>query len=125
MQNGTALGIGRTENQACNTRLADRTGAHGTGFERNAQPKAIEPVIATFGGTRAQGEDLGMGCWIATPDRLVMGARHNPVGGGIIQHGPDRNLVFGGGGAGFVQRERHKARFAVPDAARGKVVIGR
>ena len=70
----TSLGIGSTVDQPRDTRMDDRAGAHGAGFQRHVQRTAGQAVVAQMQSGSAERANFGMSGRIVAAYRRIRAA---------------------------------------------------
>lgn len=93
MDDRTALGIARREDDSANSRNADRASTHGTGFQRHIKLQPRQSVVSA--GLRGLPDrlDFSMGRGIVPADGTIVSLSDKCSGHGIDYDGPDRNLA--------------------------------
>lgn len=97
VQDPTAFGIIRRENEFADPRQADRAGAHHARLERHIKVQARQTIIAKFPSRCANGLNFGMGRWVMIADRLIMAFGDNLACFGVNNHRTDRHFAEVGG----------------------------
>lgn len=110
---GTALGIIGGPDDTAYPGMADRPGAHGTGFKRDIKGQSRQPIVAhdLTGGT--QSHDLGMGGGIVAGDGLIGPFGDHGSGGFVDDDAADWGLVCIRRGLRQIQRHAHEPRIMV------------
>ena len=85
-----SLGIIRSIDHACYSRVDHRPSAHAARFDGDVKSCASEPVIVYNARDFAKNNNFRVGCGVAIADGTVAGARDNFSG--QYQHSSDRNL---------------------------------
>ena len=75
--NSARFRIIRAENQPSNARVHQRTGAHRTRFNCSKQVRASQTMVAYGRSGFSEGDDFGMGGWIAVKNVAVEAASDN------------------------------------------------
>ena len=97
VQDPTALGIIRRENEFADPRQTDRAGAHHAGLERHIEVQTRQAIIAKLPSRCADGLDFSMGRWVMIVDRLIVAFGDNLARFGINNHRTDRHFAEVGG----------------------------
>ncbi|MEY4250825.1 MAG: hypothetical protein RJA87_2458 [Pseudomonadota bacterium] len=74
VNDGTALWVFGTKDQASDAGMADGTRTHGAGLERHNQRQTGQSIVSDLVRGCAEGEDLGVGGGIVKADGLVPSA---------------------------------------------------
>jgi len=103
---GACLGIADAEDDAVDTDVGERTGAHGAGFLGDVKGGAVESPGFEQGLRLGYGEHLGMGCGVLA--RLDFVGALGEDFAILDEDGPDGDFVAGTGFAGQLERTLHE-----------------
>ena len=96
---GAALGVIRSVDEAWDTGLNDRAGAHAAGLNGDVERRVREAIVAEEAGGFTKHDDFGVGGRIVVADGAIAGTRENLSV--VNQDGSDGHFASEGRGAGF------------------------
>src|SRR5690606_12923523 len=110
---GPALGVVGAPHHPPYARVTDGPGAHGARLERHIQGQAGQPVVAGLFRRLAQGQDLGVGGRIVSPDGGVSGGAEHLAGAFVDHQGADGRLAVVRRRLRQIKRRAHEAQIMV------------
>lgn len=98
---GTSLGIGRSVDDAVQSRMNHRPGAHRAGFQGDKHGAAVEAMIAEGLAGGAQSDDLRVSSWVIVAHYAILRPYQYFIL--IDEDGADGDFASLSGGDGFVE----------------------